>query len=271
MTPTIHETFVKSDDFSFRNNLFYQSNFQGSASFEDLYIDIRRKEDRLYSDEAVKLLPRLAGSHPLSAEWRRRAFTSRRLISYLNSGNRKNILEVGCGNGWFCHQLARLPHTQVAGIDVNETELLQAARLFGQVKNLTLIHGNILQGLPFKQFDHIILLASLQYFDDASHLLGKLFGHLSDDGQIHIADTPLYSPSSALKAARRSAEYFARSGAPEMKHHYHHHTLEAIALFKPRVIYDPGTFLNKLRRKFAFASPFPWIIINRAPFGSTPI
>ena len=260
----IRENFAKSPSFSFRNNLFYQNDFHSSHSFEACYIAIRNKEGRLYTDDDVVTLPYLPGGHPRSREWKRRAFTMRRLIEHVKRGKGRTILEVGCGNGWLCRHIANLPGTEVAGVDVNETELLQAARVFSNVTNLTFIYANILHGLPFKQFDHIILSASLQYFADVYQLLSILFEHLADQGQIHIVDTPLYSPSAVLDAANRSAEYFTGSGIPEMAHHYHHHTFQSIAGFNPKVNYDPATFLNRVRRKLAVASPFPWIIIESA-------
>jgi ubiquinone/menaquinone biosynthesis C-methylase UbiE len=187
-----------------------------------------------------------------------------RLINHLKRRNANKILEVGCGNGWLCHRLSGLPNVEVAGIDVNETELLQAATVFKDAKNLMFIYGDILRGLPFAKFDHVILAASLQYFTDPSLLMRTLLRHLTDGGQIHIVDTPFYSSLSMPQAARRSAEYFNRHGIPEMEHHYHHHTLEAISEFNPKVSYDPKTFLNKLKRKLAHASPFPWIVIDAA-------
>lgn len=263
----IKETFLASAAFSFRNNLFYQDEFQGFGSFENLYLGIRKKENRLYPDDIVRSLPRIPCGHPLRKEWRRRAFTLRRLIRHLKRDKGKNILEVGCGNGWLCHWLATLPGTEVVGIDINETELLQAARVFGEMRNLAFIYGDILQGLPFRKFDHIILSASLQYFADVPALVRKLHGHLANNGKIHIIDTPLYSSPSVLDAARRSAEYFARLDAGAMNHHYYHHTWDALAAFNLRLMYDPRTLLNRLRQKLAFASPFPWITITRMDVG----
>lgn len=262
MPGTIHEVFENSPAFSRRTNLFYQNDFQGSRQFEQAYIDVRKKEGRLYSDDLVPSLPYVQRSHPLWREWRQRGFTMRRLINHLKRRSARKILEIGCGNGWLSHRLAGLPNVEVAGIDVNETELLQGARVFAHVKNLTFIYGDIFRVPPFMPFDHIILSASLQYFPDPLRLLTGLMGHLSARGEIHVIDTPLYSPPSASGAADRSAEYFARHGVPEMTRHYHHHTFETIAAFKPTVHYDPETVLNKLRRKFLFASPFPWIIIH---------
>ncbi|HET7180009.1 MAG TPA: class I SAM-dependent methyltransferase [Chryseosolibacter sp.] len=262
MPPTIQDTVKNSPAFSLRDNLFYQNDFQGFRQFEQAYIEVRSKEQRMYSDELVAVLPWLDRGHPLWKEWTLRAFTMRRLLSYLERRNARKILEIGCGNGWLCHRLADLPNVEVAGIDVNETELLQGSRVFANAKNLTFIYGDIFRVPPLTPFDHIILSASLQYFPDALHLLRGLMHHLSDRGEIHIIDTPLYSPSSASGAADRSGEYFARHGVPEMTRHYHHHTFETIAGLNPTVHYDPEAVLNKLRRKFFFASPFPWIIIH---------
>jgi len=69
-------------------------------NFEEQYISVRRKENRLYKDEQVKWLPDLEPSHPHCKEWQVRSKSCNKLIRHLsNSKKERNILEVGCGNG----------------------------------------------------------------------------------------------------------------------------------------------------------------------------
>jgi hypothetical protein len=68
--------------------------------FEKLYITLREKENRLYTDDQVKQLPLIPSSHVHSAEWVIRKRSTARLLNYLRKRRiQLSILEAGCGNG----------------------------------------------------------------------------------------------------------------------------------------------------------------------------
>ena len=68
--------------------------------FEKLYLQLREKEKRIYTDEEVIALPEIAEGHPHYAEWQMRKQSAKRLVTYLQREQRPlKILEVGCGNG----------------------------------------------------------------------------------------------------------------------------------------------------------------------------
>src|SRR4051812_13830112 len=95
-----------------------------TISFTDLYLAVREKEGRVYSDEEVRNLP---NSSRHSDEWKIRKETAKKLRAYLKG---KNILEVGCGNGWLANYL------NATGIDINEFEVNQALRVFRGLRAL---------------------------------------------------------------------------------------------------------------------------------------
>src|SRR5580658_4862747 len=104
--------------------------------FEKIYITIRRMENRLYTDDEVENLPMISPKHTHSNEWAIRRRSSRRLINFLLKKQfRLRILEIGCGNGWLAHSLAVIPGSEITGLDINFTELQQAARVFNEVPN----------------------------------------------------------------------------------------------------------------------------------------
>lgn len=253
--------------FTFRNNIFYQQDFARFQPFERLYLSVRENEQRLYPDEIVKALPDFQADSPLKKEWTIRKNTMNRAMSYLRKraeGRDVAILEVGCGNGWLCSHLSGIEKSRVLGIDVNERELLQAARVFHHHENLQFACGDILATDPSAEFDFIVLAASIQYFQDLRFLFEKLIAHLSPGGEIHIIDSPFYNEEHVPAAARRSETYFEKTGAPSMKDHYFHHSYSILNSFQAEMMYDPASSLNRLRRKFLPASPFPWIRISRA-------
>ena len=261
----LRNLFLKSSEYSFEDNVFYTSNIQRPSSFESLYINLRQKENRVYPDKMVKLLPEVPLNHPLRREWQLRKSTSQNLIAYLaRKDDNPKILELGCGNGWLCNHLASLPGSEVLGMDINGIELAQASRVFSERKNLCFVYADILSSsIPDIRPQHIILSASVQYFRDIGNLLNRLLALLADGGEIHIVDSPVYSEDNVSHARKRSEEYFSNLGFPMMKHCYHHHTWKMFKPFHPKIQYDPTTFFNKMKQEFSFASPFPWIIITR--------
>src|SRR5579863_3205882 len=120
---------------------------------EIIYLDLRQKEGRIYSDEALKMLPDVSPNHALAFEWKVRKRSSEKLIKRLSSKHIPlKILEIGCGNGWLSHKISEIGDSEVTGVDINMTELKQATRVFGEQKNLTFLYADIFQSaFDFKE------------------------------------------------------------------------------------------------------------------------
>ena len=260
---TFREFLIKSPSFSFRDGLFYQSDFQKNNSFEKSYLNLRQKEGRVYNDNIVRMLPIFQGSAYLYSEWKIRKHSAHRLIKYLTKSNPGRILEVGCGNGWLINYLHQEIPSEYCGIDINEPELLQAARLSGDTSSLCFVYGNILSGaFDNLQVDVIILASVIQYFPDLNTLIKKLLIILSPKGEIHIIDSPFYNENEIEGAKKRSENYFSDSGIGIEEGYYHHHRLDSLKSFHYKIVYQPQNLQNKLKRLFKKDSPFPWIIIR---------
>lgn len=248
--------------------VIYLGNTEGLKAFEDHYLQAREKEGRLLSDELVKMLPILPDAHLLRKEWLLRASTQGRLCKYLSSKqSQASMLDVGCGNGWFSNKLKSvLPEAKVYALDVNLQELQQASRLFGE-NRISYLYGDIFQDIfALRSFDIIILNSTIQYFDNFRVLLSRLFDLLSEDGEIHIVDSPFYKTQELKnEASMRSSSYFSGIGVKEMTPHYHHHTFDRIKEYRYSVMYNPKSFQNKLKGVLGNrTNPFPWIRITRS-------
>ena len=89
----------------------------------DLYLRVREKEGRLYSNDVVAQLPFVSDGHPLANEWRARSTSASRLTRCLSRQAKPlAILELGCGNGWLSNLLSKSGH-RVIGVDQNLYEL----------------------------------------------------------------------------------------------------------------------------------------------------
>ena len=232
--------------------------------FESNYLKVREKEQRIYSDEELLNLPFASEKNPHRAEWSLRAKSFLRFKNYLNSQKGEaNILDLGCGNGWFCSRLSKeFPHNYYC-IDVNLTELIQGRRVFSS-EQLRFIYADIFGvKLPEKYFEYILINAAIQYFPDISKLFNKLFTQLNVNGEIHIIDSPIYSVDDAIKAKERTENYYSSLGFPEMSNKYYHHTWKDFLQFNHKILYNPTSVVNKFNKIFTKDSPFPWIRITR--------
>lgn len=230
---------------------------QPKNAFSDLYINVRKKESRFYSQEEIKTLPNLEKNHPHYAEWQLRKKSSNRFINYLKKTNRPlKILEIGCGNGWFSHLMSMIEKTEVTGLDVTIAELEQAAKVFDK-ENLSFIYADLFEKnqLNDKQFDVIVFNSSLQYFENLKELFKVVGRLLSENGEIHIIDSPFYKASEIEKAKERTQNHYKNLGFPEMAKNYFHHRFDELRKYK--IMYNPFSFL----RYFKKDSPFYWVLI----------
>ncbi|KAB7770064.1 class I SAM-dependent methyltransferase [Xanthomonas maliensis] len=237
------------------------------GEFEQQYLHIRRQEGRLYSDAQVRRLPQPGGALGASHEWRVRALSSRLLVEHLRLRSGQGpILELGCGNGWLSHLLMDALQCEVCGVDVNRTELAQAARVFGHDPRLSFVAADIQTlALPPALFATIVLPACIQYFADAAALVARLLPLLHAAGELHIVDSPLYaSAQQARDSAARTLRYFDGLGYPALAAHYHQHTYASFDRFVVQMRFDPRRPRARLRRWLRRPQPhFPWLCIRR--------
>lgn len=243
-------------------NIRSEADTSSAGAFEKLYIQLRKKEQRFYTDDEVRSLPRIAATHTHYKEWLLRTKSSTQLIKYLGKKKKSlNILEIGCGNGWLSAQLAKNISGQVVGMDINKEELVQAARVFSTISNLNFIQGDIRSAqLEHNSFDIIVFAASLQYFSSLDEIIQSAFQYLKGDGEIHIIDTLFYLASNVDAARQRTKDYYNSIGFPEAAEYYFHHCLEDLEHFSAKILYNPASWLHKFTKN---KSPFFRVCIKK--------
>jgi ubiquinone/menaquinone biosynthesis C-methylase UbiE len=250
--------------FDLREGVYFQRDLDRNEAFEKKYLAIREKEQRIYTDEQVSNLPEISLTHPHYSEWRIRQTSMHRLVRYINQRGFKTILDIGCGNGWLSSHLAKT-RAEVFALDVNEVELTQGSRVYKGTNNLTFIYADVLSN-PFKKekmFDLVVVASSVQYFSDVKALIHCIQPILTDTGEIHILDSPIYqNKNEADLAKKRSEEYFSNMGHSWMSNYYFHHTFEMFSGFTYELLYNPSSLFNRLKNKITKSSPFPWISIG---------
>lgn len=230
------------------------------TKFEDAYVKLREKENRLYPDEDVRALPEVPSTNFYAQEWALRKRSSQRLISCLKRKKRAlKILEIGCGNGWLSHSLSKIPGAQVTGNDINAIELEQAKRVFGSHVNLQFIYGDFTEIFTGEKFDIIVFAASIQYFPLLSEIVHSALQKLNSWGEVHIIDSIFYQAEELKQARVRSKEYFAKLGSSEMSRYYFHHCIDDLSKFNHSLFYDPN---NPFRKFLSKKNPFHWVCIK---------
>lgn len=233
-----------------------------ARAFEKLYMQLRKKEQRLYTDEEVRNLPQVAATHPYFKEWQVRKRSCDRLIEYLDQKSKPlHILEIGCGNGWLSAQLAKNTSGQVVAMDINKEELTQASRVFSDIANLKFVLGDIrsAQGEQ-NSFDIIVFAASLQYFSSLKEIVQSAFQYLPAGGEVHIIDTIFYKKNKVEAARQRTKDYYTALGFPEAADHYYHHRIEDLKNFSAIIMYNPFSWIHKFgKNKY----PFFWVCIRK--------
>jgi len=243
------------------NGYLLNDNSLEENEFEKLYISLREKELRIFTDREVRKLPEVSRNHPHFKEWKTRKNSCNQLLKYVKQkGHIWNILEIGCGNGWLSAQLAAATRGEVTGIDINRIELKQAKKVFASRRNLNFVAADIRNGIPGdKKYDLIVFAASIQYFDSFKEIINTALQYLTLQGEIHIIDSHFYLPEKIFPARQRTKKYFSEIGFPEMSDYYFHHSLRELQSFNHKVLYNPHSLINKISFK---KNPFHWIVIK---------
>ncbi len=227
---------------------------------EDAYISVREKEQRFYSNDELRLLPIISPGNPHYKEWKIREISLNLLTNHLNTSPKSRILDLGCGNGWMSHQLAKQGH-EVMGVDLNLTELKQASECFS-LPQLQFAYGDIQSDLNIGTFDWVIISAALQYFNCPNTLFDQLKKYLSPNGKIIVMDTFFYSEKELLNAQKRSVGYFKKMNSDKMNNYYFHHSDTIFNSIPHRYLYRPKkrSITSKLLGKTT--CPFPIVEIG---------
>ena len=249
-------------------NILYSKNgvhflTEPELDFERHYLEARKREGWLYSDDHLKTLPDTQKNDPHVTIWKQRKQSLNRFLNYLAGMQQtpRNILEIGCGNGWFSQKLTEgIGAAKVFAIDINLYELQQAARVFGE-QNPVWLYGDIVKtSLPRLFFDLIVFNAALHYFPDLPLLFNHIHPALMQDGEIHIFDSPFYSAEKQKDAKKRIESYYLKLGVKAMAAYYHAHSTETLVPYNLQLLYDPGTRPNRLKRMAGIdINPMPWI------------
>jgi 2-polyprenyl-3-methyl-5-hydroxy-6-metoxy-1,4-benzoquinol methylase len=129
----------------------------------------------------------LRPGHPYSDDFLKPLRRAEKILAYLQSLHlvRPNILDMGCGMGWFAHELSRFGPT--TGIDLSDEAIALAQSKFPQV---VFKAGNVLEmGLPHEHFDLVVSQEVIAHVPDQRGYLERAAQVLRPRGYL-ILTTP---------------------------------------------------------------------------------
>ncbi|MFW6201425.1 MAG: class I SAM-dependent methyltransferase, partial [Gemmatimonadota bacterium] len=177
--------------------------------FREAYAEQRAAEGRGDGGEAELLALPYISRGPRAAQWRIRARTFDRFVrSVLAPLARRRaprplrVLDLGAGNGWLCHRVARHGH-RAAAVDLRDDEVDGLGAAVGYSAHLgARMFDRIaasFEALPLADdsFDVVVFNASLHYALDLRTALAEAARVVAPGGRVAILDSPFYRSNDA--------------------------------------------------------------------------
>lgn len=224
-------------------------------AFLTQYRFVRGREGyRSLTSEDYRSLPDIRTDHPQAEVWRVRRQSYERLLSILD-GQSFSILDLGAGNGWLSHRLARLGHYLLA-VDWLEDEQDGLGAYRNYDVNYTSVQADFI-ALPLSghQFDIVIFNASLHYSLNMEETLHKVRKMLRSEGRIFVIDSPTFSSDqSGQVMVREHIDHLRQS------HGLHEIIQPGAGYLTVNKMMEFGKTLNIAFRFYQSNGPFLWEI-----------
>ncbi|MCI4669140.1 MAG: class I SAM-dependent methyltransferase [Bacteroidia bacterium] len=233
----------------------------GNPEFEKAYLKAHSRANRIVSDAELRELPNTFFYTMHRQQWSVRANLCQKLISYLSKGKEEpKIMDLGCGNGWLAANMAQIKDSTITAVDINMTELEQAAKVFPE-KNLEFFFGDIYEDIfPKNSFDYLILFDVICYFPKLDRLINRCREYLKDGGEIHILESPFYQEKDIDAARKEKASYYHELRSEDMIDFHFFHDKQILNNYDFSILYRPSWLKSLFNNDL---SQHPWIrIVN---------
>lgn len=171
------------------------------ARFRAEYGAHRAAEGRALSREELLRLPYLR-TGPVARQWQVRARSYQALVRRVlrpmarAAGRPLQVLDLGAGNGWLCHRVARAGH-QALALDIREDDVdglgAAAGFLLDPAASFERVVASF-EELPLRErsFDLVVFNASLHYTVDLGRALAEAVRVIRPGGRLVVLDSPFY-------------------------------------------------------------------------------
>ncbi|CAF3399875.1 unnamed protein product [Rotaria socialis] len=107
-----------------------------------------------------------------------------------------NIVDLGCGYGWFCRDARQKGAKQVLGLDISERMLNKAREMTSDTAIIYRNEDLEQLKLPEATYDLVYSSLTLHYIEDLSTLLKTIYQSLTSGGHVVVSvEHPIYTAS----------------------------------------------------------------------------
>jgi len=111
------------------------------------------------------------------------------LHKYLSDMKSGNIMDLGCGAGWFTNSIATHYNLNVVGVDINPVVLKQAravSRMLPNIERTSFKQANIFEFDPHASFDVVNSLGVLHHTYDCHAAIRRCLSWVKEGGYVHL-------------------------------------------------------------------------------------
>lgn len=157
-----------------------------------------------YKGRAIAQTMHFAGAPWLTRESRQREEDCQQMLKCLQVKPGQNVCDLGCGNGFYTLQLAKLvgPEGKVYGVDFQPEmlQLLRARAKDSDLKNVVLSLGTVIDPrLPDDTLDLVLLVDVYHEFSHPEQMLAKIRKSLKKTGRLVLVEFRAEDPNVPIK------------------------------------------------------------------------
>ncbi len=164
-----------------------------------------------YKGRQIAQTMHFTGAPWLTRDSRQREEDCAQMLKELGVKRGMTVCDMGCGNGFYTLQLAKMvgPQGKVLAVDIQPEmlRLLQARAKAARIRNIEPILGSVIDPkLPAGKVDLILCVDVYHEFSHPEHMLGAMRESLASGGRVALLEFRLEDPEVPIKLLHKMSK-----------------------------------------------------------------